>query len=124
MMLREMGIRKDAYPFDWLWNLDDGLRSVTHMIATDFAGALAANPYRRKAHYRVPGFPVVYGDYPSIIHMHSNPLESASDDATMRRRVERFTSALSSSDTLHFVYYKNFNEELIKDLSRSVLDTV
>lgn len=123
MVMDELALRKTSLPFDWLWNLDSGLEAVTHMIATDFALVSDRQSYEIQDHYRLTSPSVVYRSYPSIIHMHSNPMDFDDAHLALQRRMQRFRDVLASGDTLHFVYYKNYNEELLKSTGVSILDT-
>ena len=120
MILKEHKQKRESYPFDWLWNLDHGLSAVNDMITSDFRNVIREDSYTVAYHYRLNREVVVYKEYPSIIHMHSNPYSYREDHDVLRRRIERFKDLLQSNDPITFVHYKNYNEELMKDKSISL----
>ncbi|AFZ44899.1 Protein of unknown function DUF1796 putative papain-like cysteine peptidase [Halothece sp. PCC 7418] len=124
MILNKLGLRKKAYPFDWLWNLDAGLTAVNDIIKYNFMNVSSEDAYCRSSHYRLPHPVVVYKNFPEIIHMHSNPMEDRQEHEKLLRRIERFQTLIKSNHKLHFIYYKNYNEEHQKDHSVTVQDTL
>jgi len=124
MIFDRLKIRQTSYPFDWLWNLDTGLESVINIIENDFSSILNKESYAKKYHFRLPNEVIVYKEFPSIIHMHSDPLSSIAAHETLVRRIFRFRELLLSDTKIHFIYYKNYNEELLKDSSRTINLTI
>ena len=124
MILDEFCIRKKSYPFDWLWNLDYGLEAINRMLTEDFFTVLTPNAYSNAEHYRFDKKQIVYERYPSIVHMHSDPLKDISAHEQLVRRIRRFEKRLHENCFIHFLYYKNYNEEKLKHSNISINDTV
>jgi len=88
--LREFGDRRQSYPFDWLWNLDTGLDTICDIFVDGFATILDRDAYALSPHYRFPDeLSVTYRDYPSVVHVHMDPLRNPDDHRTMVRRIKR-----------------------------------
>ncbi|WP_319568408.1 DUF1796 family putative cysteine peptidase [Cohaesibacter marisflavi] len=112
-VLKNLGIRKDKYPFDWIWNFDEGLKAVTSIIESDFRLIQSRDSYIYTSHHTWPDKQtLVYKAYPGIAHIHSNPYESPADLTDFNRRIERFRSLLKCSDTqTTFVFYQPYTPE-------------
>ncbi|AFY37750.1 hypothetical protein Lepto7376_1401 [[Leptolyngbya] sp. PCC 7376] len=121
--LNFLGLRHCSYPFDWLWNLDLGLTAVTQIIEQDFEKITFQDCYIELPHYRFPDPMVVYKAYPTIAHLHTNPLEDSDAHQTLCRRIERFQKELNSDTIKHFIYYRNFNNDLF-DQHATLEDTL
>jgi len=117
------GIRKKSYPFDWLWNLDTGLESVTEIIRNDFKQITVDNCYAKNRHYRFPDSMIVYKDYPSIAHLHCNPLEDIKEHQRLCGRTFRFMEEMKGNNVKHFIYYRCFEEDLLQGKSDSINNT-
>lgn len=117
MMFRKLGLRKAAYPFDWLFNLDADLTSATAMIHDDFQKVCAPDCYMPANHPEITTEVVAYRDYPAVLHIHSNPMSKTSDHDKLVRRFDRFRRTLRSRDKLHFVYYRNLAASRLTDPS-------
>jgi hypothetical protein len=124
LMFEMLGMKEVSMPFDWLWNLDLGLKAVCEIIENDFAQISDRDGYAVGSHYRLDREVLVYKAFPTIIHMHSDPLANEADHASLLRRMERFRESLRSGDHLHFVYYKHFNEEHLRGSALTIEDTV
>lgn len=110
MMFDILDLRKDAYPFDWLWNLNHGLAAVNEIIESRFAQILDPDSYVSAEHPRLARNSVLYRSFRDIIHLHSDPMNRPEDHATIVRRILRFNEMLRGKDHLHFIYYANLNE--------------
>jgi len=110
MMLDTLKLRDEAYPFDWLWNLNHGLAAVNDIIEARFVQILGEDAYYSGLHHRVGRNVVLYKSFPSIIHMHSDPMNNRAEHEKIVRRISRFNEMLRSKDQLHFIYYANLNE--------------
>jgi hypothetical protein len=117
MMFKKLGLRNVAYPFDWLFNLDSGLASVTEMIKDDFQKVSASDCYIPASHPEITTEVGAYRDYPAVLHIHSNPMSKTGDHDELVRRFDRFRRALRSRDKLHFVYYRNLAASRLTDPS-------
>lgn len=117
MMIKKLGLRKASYPFDWLFNLDSGLASVTEMIQDDFRKVCARDCYMPGSHPKITAEVVAYRDYPTVLHIHTNPMSTTSEHDELVRRFDRFRRALRSRDKLHFVYYRNLAASRMTDPS-------
>ena len=117
--LERLSIREASYPFDWLWNLDTGLFSVNQIIDNNFTQLKKADTYQYSTHYRFGNnTKIIYKDFPSIVHLHSNPLVNEHDHKALERRISRFEEALLEPNTsINFIYYRNYDEAVIKDPS-------
>ncbi|QDS86853.1 hypothetical protein EC9_10280 [Rosistilla ulvae] len=112
LILRHFYLRQASLPFDWLWNLHDGLRAVTSIIANDFLEVRSRDAYIRSPHFRWPNQEVVvFRNYPNIAHVHGNPLEDSHAKETLNRRIDRLTRILTDPQReIVFVYYRRFDE--------------
>jgi hypothetical protein len=119
-----LGLRKQSFPFDWLWNQDLGLSAINEIIKNDYKPILGLKSYVLAKHYKMENSVIVYRNYPSIMHLHSNPLEKKDDHETLLRRIERFKNILNSKRKACFIYYKSHNEEYLKDKLITIEDTV
>ncbi|MDE1234346.1 DUF1796 family putative cysteine peptidase [Vibrio aestuarianus] len=123
MNLNAIGFRKKSYPFDWLWNLDSGLTSVTNIIRHDFSEVLKEGAYRNTKHYRFSSNVITYEHYPSIAHIHTDPLNNIDEHEKLCRRSLSFIQKLNDTSIKHFVYYRSFNEGSFKDSTLSCQDS-
>lgn len=123
IILNRLKLRKQALPFDWLWNLDTGLDSVTDIIDSNFKHVIDSDSYEYRNHYRLDKLQIVYKNYPSIIHMHSNPFLQSGHSALVRR-YSRFHQLLKSSQYIRFIYYVNHEEFLLKNPHQTIRATV
>ena len=123
MVMDSAGVRKKGYPFDWLWNLDTGLESVTEIIRNDFKQITSDNCYAKKRHYRFSDSMIVYKDYPSIAHLHVNPLEDIKEHQKSCRRAFRFIEEMKRNTVKHFIYYRCLEEDLLQGKSDSINTT-
>jgi len=117
MMMKKLGLRTASYPFDWLFNLDSGLVSVIEMIQDDFQKICAPDCYMPGNHSEITTEVVAYRDYPTVLHIHSNPMSKTGEHDELVRRFDRFRRALTSRDKLHFVYYRNLAASRLTDPS-------
>ncbi|PKA43686.1 hypothetical protein CWR43_12160 [Rhizobium sullae] len=117
MMIKKLGLRKTSYPFDWLLNLDSGLASVTEMIKDDFQKVCAPDCYMPASHSTIATEVVAYRDYPTVLHIHTNPMSKTGEHDELVRRFDRFRRTLRSRDKLHFVYYRNLAAARLTDPS-------
>ncbi|SCX03057.1 DUF1796 family putative cysteine peptidase [Agrobacterium rosae] len=108
-MMKIAGLRKASFPFDWLLNLNAGLSVVTSIIQDDFQKVVAEDCYQVVHHPPVGRAVPAYKDYPNTFHIHSDPSSNSAIHEEMIRRFERFRLVLRSSNTLHFVYYRNLS---------------
>ena len=120
MMMDILDIRQGAYPFDWLWNLNTGLKAVNEIIEARFEQILDEKSYRFGLQARLGRDAVFYKSFADIIHMHSDPMNKPEDHAALVRRVSRFNQMLRSKDELHFIYYANLNERQFFDPDMTV----
>jgi len=123
MIMKELRIRSTSLPFDWLWNLDNGLAAINAMIRNNFQDVMQRDAYCKIAS-RFSEKSIAYKKYPSILHFHSNPYERQNDHNDLMRRFERFRSVISSNAHLHFIYYRNFEEDKFKIPAISIKDTL
>jgi hypothetical protein len=120
-VLECLRLRKKSYPFDWLWNLCDGLKSVELIIKSNFSNILERNDFIYAKHYRWKDEEkLVFRSYPNIIHLHSNPYENDEDLATFNRRINRFKDELNNGNEIYFIYYRSFSEAVIRFANASV----
>lgn len=112
MILNHYQLRHSSLPFDWLWNLHDGLGSVTSMIQSGFDDVRGVGAYSQLPHYRWPGQrSIVFRDYPHVAHVHTNPLKNPKALATFERRIDRMSELLEGSRCeIAFVYYRQASE--------------
>jgi len=122
--LKYIGVRKESLPFDWLWNFDTGLRSVVTIIENDFKQIIDKDSYQLANHYRFSKPVVVYKSFPGIVHLHSDPMTINGEHEKMLRRIKRFINILNNKSKKHFVYYKCYEEDLIKNCNQSIKDTL
>lgn len=111
--LNYVGLRHRSYPFDWLWNLDQGLEAVIQIFQDDFQDITQPCCYVEQSHYRFPEPMVVYKAYPTIAHLHTNPLQDKDAHKTLCRRVDRLREEMNKDTVKHFVYYRNFSEGIL-----------
>ncbi|WP_113266262.1 DUF1796 family putative cysteine peptidase [Agrobacterium cavarae] len=107
-MIKRAGLRRASYPFDWLLNVDDGLSVVTEIVRDDFKAISDPTGYTIINHPPVGRSVPAYLAYPRTFHVHSDPASNPKVHAEMLRRFDRMRDTLRSSDTLHFVYYRDF----------------
>lgn len=124
MILDRMRLRKKSYPFDWLWNLDSGIDFVADAIKSDFSKILMQDSYCKRDHWRLSDKVLVYKDYPLVVHMHSDPLSRIEDHDDLVRRIKRFRELMNSNAKLHFVYYRNYYEDTLKNSTISPMDSL
>lgn len=124
MILDKIKFRKNAYPFDWLWNLESGIENVIDIISSDFKNIVSENSYIQTRHYRLPNPVVVYKEYPTVIHMHSNPMINKKDHYTLLRRIQRFQEVMKSQTRIHFIYYRNHYEDTLVNPKVTVSDSL
>ena len=108
-MIKRAGLRRASYPFDWLLNVDDGLAVVTEILRDDFKAISDPASYAIIHHPPVGRAVPAYAAYPRTFHVHSDPASKPEVHAELLRRYERMRETLRSSDTLHFVYYRDFS---------------
>lgn len=113
--LKAFGAREESLPFDWLWNLDAGLGAVSEMVAQDFAQILPADSYVTAFHDKFGHPMVVYRAFPTIAHVHSNPLRHPQEHDKLVRRIHRLRESLMAADVIDFVYYRCFEEDRRRD---------
>ena len=123
LMMQFLGIRYKSYPFDWLWNFEGGLTAVTEIIKSDFSEITAKNSYLENQHYRFSELVTVYKAYPTIVHLHSDPLQNEEDHNTLLHRIERFKGALEDASFKHFIYYRSLEEDIINGKSKDLNDS-
>jgi hypothetical protein len=107
-MIKRAGLRRASYPFDWLLNVDDGLAVVTEIVRDDFKVVSDPASYAIINHPPVGRSVPAYAAYPRTFHVHSDPASNPEVHSEMLRRFDRMRATLRSSDTLHFVYYRDF----------------
>ncbi|MCM2372211.1 DUF1796 family putative cysteine peptidase [Aporhodopirellula aestuarii] len=112
MILGHYHLRHTSLPFDWLWNLHDGLDAVTSIIERDFEGIRGREAYTQSKHFRWPNQQsVVFKEHPHIAHVHNNPLEDQHALETLDRRIDRLAGILAEPQReIAFVYYRRFDE--------------
>lgn len=109
-LLNHFGLRSASLPFDWLYNLDAGLRYVTDILVDDFSRLLDRDAFALSDHPRWPGKQTVINKhYPMMAFVHSSPGEP-SEYETLTRRSERLRGILRESDEITFLYYRIWNE--------------
>lgn len=108
-VLKKLDQRKDRLPFDWLWNLDAGLTSVSEIIATDFKYVRNADDYTYADHSIASDRKLlVYKNYPKIAHIHSNPLSDPEVLEDYNHRIDKFIDIVQDFRTKTvFLYYRN-----------------
>ncbi|MBG6178732.1 hypothetical protein IWQ55_006585 [Labrenzia sp. EL_208] len=114
--LKKLGLRIDPYPFDWLWNLDNGLRDVSRMISSNFSDVTEKEDYLYSSHKFLKGDSVIlFRCYRNIAHLHSNPIENDVERKEFTARVERFRELLNNkNDLIVFTYYRQI--DVLRDL--------
>ena len=77
MSLNRCRLRKLAYVFDWVWNLDDGLFVVTNAIKDKFEKMSQRENYIKIKHYALPDLDevIVNKEYPNTAFIHHNLIE-------------------------------------------------
>jgi len=111
-------------PFDWLWNLDTGLKAVTEILKNDFQQIENRNCYLTTDHKWFDEKVVVYRDFTSIVHLHTDPLNVDIEHDKLFRRIVRFRKLMNDKSFKHFVYYRSFDEDFFKDSSYTIKDTL
>jgi hypothetical protein len=120
LCLNNLNLRKNSYPFDWLWNLDTGLFEVTKIIKSDFYSVKSSSAYRLTPHYRFEGGDVTaYTEHLKIVHLHSDPLTNVVEHKTLIRRANNFISTMEGPSFKHFFYYRNTNEDILANNANS-----
>lgn len=104
--LREIGLRKQSLPFDWLWNLDSGLDVVNTIIKDNFVQFKDRKNLVLGSHYRWDKKVIINSVYPNIAHVHSDPLHIDEDYGTLLKRINRFKKVLESNGNVQFIYYR------------------
>ena len=111
-ILRRYKYRLVSLPFDWLWNLNEGLESVTKIIANDFSDINKSESFTYRNHYKFPNNKTLtFENYPTIAHIHENFLEEIDK---FNLRIERLKKLLRGDNPIVFVYYRQYNEGLEK----------
>ena len=120
-VLREMGLRRAAYPFDWMFSID--FNSVLKSVEDDFQKFLDPDTLKVGKDKRV--IENIYGinfvhDFPTIHHSAAVSDSETHEWAEIRsdwrnfivpirekyqRRIERFKAALSGSDHVFLIRY-------------------
>lgn len=124
MNLDILNLRKNSLFFDWLWNLDSGLKFVSDCVEQDFKNVISSSPYAYRYHYRFDKEVCVYKDAESVVHLHSNPIEDLVASETLKKRAKRTKALLESNDFKLFIYYRAYPEDLIKHGSYNLKDTL
>ena len=107
MNLDSLQLRKNSLFFDWLWNLDSGLKSVSECIGSDFRNVINPDPYVYRYHFRFGKEICVYRHAESVVHLHSNPTEKKADSDTLIKRARRTIELFNSNDFKLFIYYRS-----------------
>lgn len=115
LVLNQLGLRKQSMPFDWLWNFDGGLRFVTNILSDSFVQFSDRNNLLYQNHYRWNKPMLILRPYPTLAHIHSNPLSNESEFKTLLRRVDRFKTILEQNDEIIFFYYRSTEEYNLKN---------
>ncbi|WP_296101485.1 DUF1796 family putative cysteine peptidase [uncultured Agrobacterium sp.] len=108
-MIRKAGLRRASYPFDWLLNVDDGLKAVSEIVRNNFEEASKPESYLVVFHPPAGRAVPTYKLYPKTFHVHSDPVADPNHHAEMLRRFDRMREALRSRDHLHFLYYRDYS---------------
>lgn len=123
MILDALGLRNQSLPFDWLWNLDTGLSAITKIIQNDFQDINNPDCYIKTSHYRFNEDVTAYRDFPTIVHLHTDPLSSKGEHNTLAKRIVRLEELLKSDEHINFVYYRSHEEDKIKNKHVSATDS-
>ncbi len=105
MVLTRLGLRNKSLGFDWLWNLDEGLKAVIKILQNKYQDVTTENCYTISDHYRFEKKMITYSSIPSIVHLHSNPMEDLAEHEKLVRRFQRFENILKDDSIKHFIYY-------------------
>ena len=100
---KRIGIRKNAYPFDWLGN-GEGIGFVMEMIKDDFKQMSNIQSYSYLESY--PDNYLRMNNYENIAFIHNNFLNDREEFETYKRRINRFREVLNSEVSVNFIYYR------------------
>lgn len=108
--LNEAGLRKQSYPFDWLWNLEGGLEVVNDIIGNDFFQFIYRSNLVTENHYRWNKKVIINRFYPNIAHIHSDPQNNEKDYQSLLRRVKKIRDLLNGKSNIQFIYFRSIEE--------------
>ena len=120
IFLNEMKLRRQSFPFDWLWNHYSGLEFITNSLKSEFRLLMDSKNYQIIKHYRYPNPVVTYKNYGQVAHIHSNPLLNKEDHLSLKKRYNRFLNELNSDSFKLFIYYRKFPEDIISGLAKDM----
>jgi hypothetical protein len=93
--------------FDYLWNLDEGLYSVTKIIENDFSDFIDNNQFYMNYHPRFKKNILIHKKYTNIGFIHYNIFDVFDK---FKRKSTRFLELLNSKEEIIFIYYRHYDE--------------
>ena len=126
MILDYYGLRTKSLPFDWLWNLDEGLSAVIEIIKNQYQEVTQdrLKCYQLSEHCKFLVKMITYSGFPSIVHLHSNPMENESEHEKLVKRFRRLDNILKSNSVKHFIYYRAYEEGKSKNKEITIQDSL
>ncbi len=109
MNLNRCRLRKQAYVFDWVWNLDSGLSVVTDAIKDGFKKMSCRGNFIKTKHYGIDNkiLVVINKEYPNTAFIHHDIMDDSEVYAAFLRRTERFLKLFENKKgKILFIYYR------------------
>jgi len=118
MQIKRLKLSNTTHFFDYLWNYNDGMKSVIKIFNDNFEGFDTLSDYKYDYIRGIWGgkkVVIVNNKYKNIGFIHYDIFTQPKVLESFKRKVSRIRSALDSEDSINFVYYRSFRHTIESD---------
>jgi hypothetical protein len=119
--LKRLKISNSTLFFDYLWNLDDGLKSVVKILDENFSSFTQKEYFIRTYHERFNKEVFVNVHFPNIAFIHYD-MASSKAFSSFVRKINRMRKLLSSDKEIVFLYYRLHSEPINSNYKANIHD--
>lgn len=119
--IKRLKLNQNTGFFDYLWNYNDGIKSVIKIIDSDFEGFDSISNYRYDRILAIHGGKqdiVINKNYENIGFIHYDIFGDPKVLESFKRKILRIKQKLYSDEMINFVYYRSYKHTIESDYKK------